>query len=202
MPKRLLSLALLLAAPSSLAQGVAEPAPASPPVARPAPQRAQAGEILVDRDTLIRLMVLNEVSTRTARPGERFVLRVDEDVEVDGITIIPVGSKAWGEVISAESSGGAGKGGKLNARLLYVEVGGEKIPIVGENKVAGEKGTKQVAMAALALGPLALLAPGNNAKLKAGEIFNAYFASDLLFDPETSTLAAAPVGTPIASEAR
>jgi hypothetical protein len=45
-----------------------------------------------------------------------------------------------------------------------------------------------------ALGPLALLAPGNNAKLKAGEIFNAYFAGDLLFDPATSRLTSLPAG--------
>ena len=188
MTKRLLSLALLLAAWPGFAQDTADPAP----VARPAPQHAQPGGIFVDRDTLVRLMVLNEVSTRTAKAGDRFVLRVDEDVIVDGIRIVPVGAKAWGEVLSAEASGGAGKAGKLNARLLYVEVGGDRIPILGENKTAGEKGTKQVAMAAIALGPLALLAPGNNAKLKAGEIFNAYFASDLLFDPVTSKLTPAP----------
>lgn len=189
MPKRLLGLVLLVSATPGLAQNQLQPATAVPPAAA-----AKSGGVVVDRDTLIRLMVLNEVSTRTAKPGDRFVLRVDENVVIDGVTIIPVGAKAWGEVLSAETSGAVGKGGKLNARLLYVEVGGDRIPIVGENKVAGEKGTKQVAMAAIALGPLALLAPGNNAKLKAGEIFNAYFAADLLFDPATAKLTALPAG--------
>lgn len=187
----LVSLALLLAGSPAPAQVTAEP-PAAPPVARPAPVAAPEGGIVVHQDTLIRLMVLNEVSTRTAKPGDRFVLRVDEDVVVGGVKIIPVGARAWGEVLDAEKSGSAGKGGKLSARLLHVEVGDAEIPIVGENKVAGEMGTKQVAMGMLGLGPLALLAPGNNAKLKAGEIFSAYFASDLLFDPATSKLTPLP----------
>ena len=66
------------------------------------------GTTLVERDTMIRLMVLNEVTTKTAHPADRFALVVDEDVVVDGIKIIPVGSKAWGEVISASESGGLG----------------------------------------------------------------------------------------------
>jgi hypothetical protein len=156
----------------------------------PAAATSDANGILVDRDTLIRLMVLNEVSTRTVKAGERFVLRVDEPVTVSGVTIIPVGAKAWGEVLDAEGSGAGGKAGTLAVRLLHVEAAGAQLPISGESQTKGEKGTKQVVLGAIGLGilaPFALLAPGNNAKLKAGEIFNAYFTSDLLFDPATST---------------
>jgi hypothetical protein len=45
-----------------------------------------------------------------------------------------------------------------------------------------------VALSAFALGPFALLARGNNAKLKAGEIFSAYLDADMLFDPKTATM--------------
>lgn len=147
-----------------------------------------AGGIRVERGTAIRLMVLNEVSTRTAKAGDRFVLRVDEPVIVGGSTVIPVGAKAWGEVLNAEKSGHIGKAGKIAARLLSVEVGGRQVPISGENEAAGDKGTTQVALGAFGLGPLALLARGNDAKLKAGEIFSAYLAADMLFDPATATL--------------
>jgi hypothetical protein len=177
--------AVICAGPSA---AVAQDAPTTTPTQAVA--TSQADGILVDRDTLIRLMVLNEVSTRTVKAGERFVLRVDEPVVVSGVTIIPVGAKAWGEVLDAEGSGAGGKAGTLAVRLLHVDAGGSQIPISGENQTKGEKGTKQVVLGALGLGllaPLALLAPGNNAKLKAGEIFNAYFTSDMLFDPASST---------------
>src|SRR3546814_6192004 len=85
-------------------------------------------------------MVLNEVSTKIAKAGERFPLRVDEDVVVNGVTIIPIGARAWGEVLSAEESGIVGKSGKLAARLLYVELGDDRIEIEGETRTAGAGG--------------------------------------------------------------
>ena len=192
----MLNLAAALAAlAAASAQAVAPVEPARTIAQSPAP----AGLIAVEQDTLIRLMVLNEVSTRRARAGDRFVLRVDEAVAVNGVTIIPLGAKAWGEVLDAEPSGIAGKGGELSVRLLYVEVGGERIPISGETEKAGEAGTTQLALSALALGPLALLGRGNNAKLKAGHIFNAYFTRDLLFDAAAGTfmpMTRAADGTP------
>lgn len=150
------------------------------------------GSLFVDRDTPIRLMVLNEVSSRTAKPGTRFVLRVDEPVVVDGVTVVPVGAKAWGEVLSAETSGAVGKAGRLHARLLHIDLGGTQIPITGENEAEGESGASEVALGVLTLGPLALFARGNNAKLKAGELFSAYFAGDLTFDRATAVLSPAP----------
>jgi hypothetical protein len=158
------------------------------PSAAIAPPSAPAGTILIERDTVVRLMVLHEVSTRNAKPGDRFVLRVDEPVVAGGATVIPVGTKAWGEVLDAKKSGSVGKGGRLSARLLHIDVGGEQVPISGESRSKGEKGSTQVAMGMLGLGPLALFAPGNHAKLKAGEIFSAYLEADLLFDPATATV--------------
>lgn len=174
----------------------ASPAASSESAAMPVP-RVAPGNLLVERDTPIRLMVVNEVSTRTAKPGDRFMLRVDENVVVEGVTIIPAGTRAWGEVSAAEKSGAVGKSGKLQARLLHVEVGGEQIPISGENKSAGDGGGTQVVLGALALGPLALLAPGNNAKLKAGDIFSAYFDADLSYDPAASRLSPIPTTAPV-----
>ncbi len=191
----MLALSLLVA----LAQPVAAAAE-PPPVARIATPSRVEGGILVPQDTLIRLMVLNEVSTKTAKAGDRFILRVDEPVMVKGVTVVPVGAKAWGEVLDADASGHAGKAGRLAARLVSLEVGGAQVPISGENKSAGETGTNQVALAALALGPLALLARGNNAKLKAGEIFNGYFEADMVFDPVSKVLR--PVSSSEATQAR
>lgn len=160
-------------------------APALPPVGHP-------DKILVERDTLIRLMVLNEVSTKVAKAGDRFPLRVDEAVVVNGVTIIPVGATAWGEVLSAESSGVVGKSGKLGAKLLYVEVNGERVLLNGETRTAGAGGTAETVMGVVGIGILGLLARGNNAKLKAGEIFNGYLDSDMLFDPGSPKLVPVP----------
>lgn len=189
-PFRVLACASAFAAASALAQ-----TPAAQPtavIATPAAPTSHPGTLPVEQDTLVRLMVLNEVSTRTTKPGERFPLRVDENVVVAGVTVIPVGAKAWGEVLSAEASGVVGKSGKLNAKLLYVEVGADRVPLAGEAKSAGAGGTAETVLGVIGLGPFGLLARGNNAKLKAGDIFNGYFAADMLFDPATKRLFAAP----------
>lgn len=184
---------LLLPLLIAVQAAAAAPDPSQPQLRIAAPAAVEGG-LLVPQDTLIRLMVLNEVSTKTAKAGDKFVLRVDEPVVVGGITIIPVGAKAWGEVLDAKASGQAGKAGRLSARLLSVEVGSAQVPITGNNKSAGETGGNQIALGALALGPLALLARGNNAKLKAGEIFNGYIDSDMVFDPGSGTLKPAGPG--------
>jgi hypothetical protein len=130
---------------------------------------------------MVRLMVLDEVNSRDHRAGHRFVLRVDEDVRSDGVTVIPTGAKAWGEVVSAEGTGGAGKGGRLNARLLYVEANGAKIPLDGERQSSGNSSTGAVVTSVVAFGLFGLLMKGNNAKLKAGEILNGYTVEDASF---------------------
>ena len=190
-PLLLLGLGAIWTGPAAAAQAAAQEAPLTAAIAPPPVVGDNPGAILVESDTLVRLMVVNEVSTRKARPGDRFVLRVDEDVVVNGVTVIPVGTRAWGEVVSAEKSGAVGKAGKLAARLLHIDLDGQAIALAGDNRTAGQKGTAQVVMGVLGpLGPLGLLAPGNSGRLKAGEIFNGEFASDMIFDSATRRLTA------------
>ena len=146
-------------------------------VAPPAPTA-----ITLPRDTLVRLMVLKEVNSRDHAVGHRFTLRVDEDVVVGGVKVIPVGAKGWGEVISSEGTGGAGKSGRLNARLLYVEADGKQVHVTGERQTSGTGGTGQVVGGVVAFGLFGLLVKGNNATIKAGEILNGYTVEDTPFE--------------------
>jgi hypothetical protein len=180
----ILSLAAALAAagaqpqidPAADSARAAAAAPVAPLVATP------VSKLVLPKGTLVRLMVLKEVNSRDNRPGDRFVLRVDEDVRTHGVTVVPTGAKAWGELVAADGTGGAGKSGRLNARLLYVEAGTQHIDLDGTRQSSGSGGTAQVVASVLAFGPLGLLAKGNNASLKAGEILNGYTLSDASFD--------------------
>jgi hypothetical protein len=123
------------------------------------------------------------VNTNSAKPGDRFVLRVDENVVVGGTTVIPVGAKAFGQVTRIRANGAVGKAGSVGAKLLYVELGGDRIPLTGEDESKGRKEGGGVVMASAIWGPFGLLMKGGPGKLKAGHIFNGYIASDLLYDP-------------------
>jgi hypothetical protein len=151
-------------------------------VAAPAAPADHPGAVVVPKQTLVRLMVLNEVNTREAKPGTRFVLRVDENVVAGGTVVIPVGAKAWGEVTEVTPNKALGKPGTIGARLLYVEAAGERVPLTGEEQTRGNAGGDKIGMAAAAFGPFALFTKGNIGKLKAGFIFNGYVAADRLFD--------------------
>jgi hypothetical protein len=182
---------LMLAAALSVA-GLGQDAPAAetPPAAAPVAEVAavpapapvvQLGTVL-PRGTMVRLMVTKEVNSRDHKAGHRFKLRVDEDVLVDGVKLIPNGAIAWGEVTDVRATGGVGKSGKINARLLYVEAQGRQIPLQGERQDKGSGGGAQTAVSVLAFGPFGLLMKGNNATLKAGEILNGYTVADELID--------------------
>lgn len=138
--------------------------------------------ILIPRDTPVRLMVVNEVSTKDHEPGHRFRLRVNEPVVIGGTVRIPVGAVAWGELTDAVKSGSVGKSGKLSARLLFIELDGREIPIEGETVAEGKSGKGETILGVIGLGPFGLLARGNNAKIKAGEMMTAFIAEDVTVD--------------------
>lgn len=138
--------------------------------------------MILPKGTMVRLMVTKEVNSRDNRAGDRFALRVDEDVQVHGVTVIPVGAKGWGELVEAAGTGGAGKSGKISARLLYVEAKGKRIDLEGDRQSAGSGGTGSVVAGVLAFGVFGLFMKGGNASLKAGEIINGYTVSDAAFD--------------------
>lgn len=137
--------------------------------------------LMLRRDTPVHFMVVSEVTTKTHLAGHRFKLRVDKPVIIDGVTVIPVGATAWGEVLAAKKSGNVGKGGSLEARLLYIENGAFRIPISGTNSAKGASGGGETALGILALGPLGLFAKGNNAKIKAGELMTGFVEEDTEF---------------------
>ena len=143
--------------------------------------------LLLRRDTPIHFMVVSEVTTKTHLAGHRFKLRVDKPVMIDGVTVIPVGATAWGEVLMAKKSGNVGKAGSLEAKLLYVESGGLQIPVSGTNAAKGASGGGETALGILALGPLGLFAKGNNAKIKAGELMTGFVEQDTEIVPSSPT---------------
>jgi hypothetical protein len=157
------------------------------------------GTLLVEKGTMVRLMIVNEVSTRTAKDGDRFPLRVDEDVMIDGTKIIPVGATAWGEIADIKESGSAGVAGKIAANLLYVETPFGRAPLTGERDKKGSTGGAGLGLAIYSFGVFGLLMKGNEGRLRAGDIFNGYFAKDMIYDPATRSLLALTTEVPPAA---
>lgn len=137
--------------------------------------------VTIPRDTPVELMAYSEVSTASAKPGQRFKLLVNRAITVSGRTVIPVGTPAYGEVISAVDSGGLGKTGKMSARLLHISLGAAEVPLEGETTAKGT-GAGSAGAAILFAGVAGFFHRGNNAKIKAGEIVAGFVSEDVTLD--------------------
>jgi hypothetical protein len=177
---------LVLAAALAAAGLEPQPMPGMVPVVAEAAATTQVSQpapsLVLPKGTMVRLMITKEVNSRESHPGDRFSLRVDEEVKVNGVTVIPIGAIGWGEIIDSQRTGGVGKSGRINARLLYVDFGGRRVVLDGERQSSGSGGTGQVVVGIIAFGPFGLLMKGNNATLKAGEILNGYTVADTVLD--------------------
>lgn len=136
-----------------------------------------APPIVAPPGSKVELMIINEVTTKTAKPGDRFLLKLAQPLVAGDRVLIPRGVPAWGEVTETKVNGMAGRSGKLATRLLYIEFNGDKLPLSGTPAHAGQGGNLQIVMATLALTPWGLFAKGNNAKLKAGDVVPAFLVN-------------------------
>lgn len=132
--------------------------------------------------SLVQLMVINEVSTRDAKPGKRFVVEVSAPVMVGDRIAIAAGTPGVGEITQASTSGVVGRSGKLATRLLYLDLNGRHVALSGAFNSAGQGAGAQVVVMAVLLNPLGVLARGNNGKLKAGQIISGAIAEDVDLD--------------------
>ncbi|MDF0544172.1 hypothetical protein PX699_17620 [Sphingobium sp. H39-3-25] len=122
----------------------------------------------------VRLMVTKEVNSRSAKAGDRFRLRVDAPVMVDGVVAIPIGATAWAEVVTVSGTSAAGGRGQLSLRLLYVDTPFGQVALSGTQGAEGKGNTGGVVLGVLGFGLLGLLNKGGNAMFKAGEIISGY----------------------------
>lgn len=183
------SLSITIAA--MLMSGIALPASAQVIVGmQPAVQVVQpasrAGYITLRQGASIPLRLTTGLSSKHSRPGERFNLEVSDAVRVNGVTVIPAGSRAIGEVTRVVKKGAFGKSGKIDIRLLNVSVGGEQIRLDGTAHDAGEGGTVATVGVAIAAGIFSAFVTGKSAELPVGSSLTGYTAEDVTVMVQTA----------------
>lgn len=149
MKKSLLALGAAMLVSTPLAAQVSQP------VAAPIAEVPTANAVL-RAGTPIQLQMMEEVTTKkkAAKVGQRFMLEVTAPVEVNGVTVIPAGTPAWGEIVNVRNKGMWGKSGKLDAKLLFARVNGRQIRLTGSFDDKGVTGTAGV-VGAVAFVPIA-----------------------------------------------
>ena len=175
--------------PAKQAQGQAAPAPVVQPVVAPqAPTGALqvappvTGNATLRIGTEVPLRLEEELTTKgkQLRVGQRFHLTTSEPVMVNGVTVIPVGTPAEGEITDVRNKGMWGKSGHLAARLLYMTVNGRQIRLSGtfdDKGVAGGWGA--AAVSAFVFLPAGFFMTGTSAKIPAGAIVKSFVDEDV-----------------------
>lgn len=151
-------------------------------VIAPLPQVGTPGNAVLRVGTEVPLRLSEELTTKgkALRVGNRFHLQVSEPVVVNGVTVIPSGSQAVGEITDVRNKGMWGKSGKLNARVLYVIANGRQIRLTGgfdDKGTAG--GVGAVAVSAIVFLPAGFFMTGTSAKIPAGTIIKAFVDEDV-----------------------
>ena len=142
--------------------------------------------------TEIPLRLVEELTTKgkKLRVGQRFHLETSEPVIVQGVTVIPVGSPAVGEITDVRNKGMWGKSGHLGARILYVTVNGRQIRLSGafdDKGVAGGVGAALVS--GIVFLPAGFFMTGTSALVPAGSIAKSFVDEDV------------PLAMPVAAQA-
>jgi hypothetical protein len=134
----------------------------------------QAAEVKIPEGTDVRLQFIEKLSSSTATEGQRFNLIVDEDVRIDGVVVVPSGSKAVGTVVSANKKGFMGKAGELNVLINYMLLGDQRIRLRASKGKEGEGRVGATVALTVLFGPLGLLKRGKDIEINPGTVIDAF----------------------------
>lgn len=188
-------LAVVLAAPV-LGQVTLQPAPASPVAAL----SSTSAYLRVGTEVPLKLSEELTTKNKAMKIGQRFRMETSEPVLVQGVTVIPVGSVAIGEITDVRNKGMWGKSGHFAAQIRYLTVNGRQIRMTGtfDNKgTAG--GIGATAVSAIVFLPAGFFMTGTSAHLPMGTPLKGFVDEDVPLDMTNAAPAPLVVGTAAAS---
>jgi hypothetical protein len=103
----------------------------------PAAKAAAVKEkLLIPSGTVLRVLLIDGLSTDTNSAGDHFLASLAEPVVVDGSTLVPKGTKVRGRVVAVEDSGRVK--GRASIRLVLTDImqGNKMVPITTESFAA------------------------------------------------------------------
>lgn len=201
MGRSTLQVALITLLPALLvAQQTPQAAPAQTPAVAVQPGAPPPPDTLLD-GTPVKLRISETISSASAKVGEEIPFEVIEDVDVDGIHVIPKGSTAIGTVTAAEPRKSMGRAGKLDISISYVRLHDQEkaaLRAVRDEKGGGHVGAMTGAMVATAIvffpaAPLFLFIHGKDISIPQGTEITAFVQGDMHLDMSKFTAPSAPM---------
>jgi len=140
-----------------------------------APAAVAANVVTIPDGTELSVVTVDEITSKTATEGDPLTFKVEQDVKINGKTVIAAGTIAKGEVANAKKSGRMGKGGALSIRVLSTTtVDNQNVKLRASKGKEGDDKTGTTVALAVLFGPLGFLKKGKDAKIKPGTKIRAY----------------------------
>jgi hypothetical protein len=110
-------------------------------------------------DTLVRIRMLDGLSSKTSHTGDRFRYIVTEDVKIDGFTWIRSGTRGAGLVNRVKRKGRFGQNGKIDAAFGRINVAANRQAVLCITKKSEAKNDQEKLAAGAAFAGLLVLGP-------------------------------------------
>ena len=131
--------------------------------------------VAIPDGTEIKIVTAEEISGQKVAEGDPLSFKIEEDVKIDGKTVIAKDTLVRGTVASAKKKGFMGKGGELSVRIESTQtVDGQKLKLRAAKSDKGNDNLGSTVALTVLFGPLGLLRRGKEAKIKAGTVLTAY----------------------------
>ncbi len=167
------------AAPSDAHGQPADAKPAEAPPAGLANVSASApAKIVLKEGTPVDLKFTEKLSSKHAKVGDPVELVLDQDLAVGPTIVAKKGAKAVATVSQSDKAGMAGRGGKLNVQLEYLEAGDTRIKLRGMQGRQGDDKTGATVGLVVAFGLVGFMKHGKQAEVKEGTPIKAYVDRD------------------------
>jgi hypothetical protein len=169
-------------AQTAMPAGGATPLPVAPAAAPLQVAAPVTGNAVLRTGTDVPLRLLDDLTTKEKKlqVGARFHLETTEPIAVQGVTVIPSGTPAEGEITDVRNKGMWGKSGRFSARLLFLNLNGRQIRLSGTFDDKGHAGGAVAGtVSALVFLPAGFFMTGTSAHLAAGTPVKGYIDEDL-----------------------
>lgn len=159
-------------------------------LAQPTPLAAAQAEfvpgpeqVTVPAGTTLVLEVVNGLSSRTSRRGDRVELRLADALGWQGRLLVPAGTIAVGEVVHADRAKGGGQAGELVFAARYLLWDGRELPLRATQAGVGDNRTQSALGVAVVAGVAGFLVRGGDIEVAAGALFSTKLRDPVLLSP-------------------
>lgn len=137
----------------------------------PASHAQATGPVPLPAGTEVMVRTLDPMSSTTATTGQKFAVEVDADVVVDGVVILPAGTRGAGTIVFARKKGMSGRPGALDVRIDSVEGPSGPIKLRASETNRGEDNRRSGMAAGMVFGLIGAAAvQGTDINLPAGSL--------------------------------